>query len=120
MLSPRRPELRGTCERAAQELAHEDSSLRVVRGWYIDAQWGRQEHWWCERPNGTILDPTVEQFPTGHVPALREYQEYQGVHSCPGCGAPVVTEDSSSGFCCGPCLGGTVGVPMSGGGTCRC
>ncbi|KMV15978.1 hypothetical protein ACT17_23090 [Mycolicibacterium conceptionense] len=113
-LQPRRPDLRGKCQAAAKELAAQDPTLRVVRGWYIDIDWGEQEHWWCERPDGTVIDPTVEQFPTGHVEALRQYREYAGVHPCPGCGIPV---EGETGFCCGGCHGATVGVPI---GSCVC
>lgn len=113
-LQPRRPDLRGQCQSAAKELVEQDASLRLVRGWYIDVDWGEQEHWWCERPDGTIVDPTVEQFPTGHMPSLRCYREYNGVHPCPGCCIPV---EGDSGLCCGPCEGATVGISV---GFCTC
>lgn len=116
-MRPLRPELRGTCRTAAEQLAETDPSLSVVRGWYVDAHWGRQEHWWCVRPDGEIVDPTVEQFPTGHVPGLREYIPYEGVHPCPGCGTEVHADRNYSGFCCGACFGSTVGLPA---GRCGC
>lgn len=116
-LQPRQPQLRGTCERAAKELAASTPGLRVARGWYLDAAWGDQEHWWCVDADGVIHDPTVEQFPTGHIPALRSYQEYDGSHPCAGCGIRVQEKDSVSGFCCGPCYGATIGLPV---GRCSC
>lgn len=116
-MNPRQPELRGTCKTAAEQLAKEDPSLTVVRGWYIDVHWGRQEHWWCVRADGGIVDPTVEQFPTGHVPGLRQYEPYEGIHPCPGCGTAVREDRNYSGFCCGACYGSTVGFP---GEPCRC
>jgi hypothetical protein len=116
-LTPRRPELRGTCEKAAKALAQKDPSLAVLSGWYIDTIWGPQEHWWCTRTDGEIVDPTVEQFPTGHVPALREYVPYEGLYPCIGCGTPVRQDHGYDGFCCGACYGSTVGIPV---GRCEC
>ena len=119
IFQPRQPELRGKCKDKATAAAAEDPSLRLVRGWYIDPDWGEQEHWWCEREDGEIVDPTVEQFPSGHIPGLRSYREYIGIYPCPGCGIDV-HEDSpnrSSGFCCGACYGATVGMYI---GRCEC
>jgi hypothetical protein len=28
----------------------------------VYCNWGRREHWWCETPDGTIVDPTASQF----------------------------------------------------------
>lgn len=114
-LTPRRPELRGTCERAAKAAARQNPTLRVVRGWYNDAVWGAQEHWWCVGDGGAIIDPTVEQFPTGHIPFLRSYTEFTGTYPCAGCGTP--TENTTTGFCCGACYGNIVGIYI---GPCRC
>jgi hypothetical protein len=118
-LTPRRPALRGTCQKAAESLVATDPSLTLVRGWYIDAVWGQQEHWWCTDAEGGIIDPTVEQFPTGHIESLREYLPYNGLHPCPGCGTPVRAEDGETGggFCCGGCYGSTVGIYV---GPCTC
>lgn len=119
MLSPRQPALRGTCRQAAERLAASEDGLTVVRGWYLDAHWGTQEHWWCVRTDGEIVDPTVEQFPTGHLPALRHYVPFEGLYPCVGCGVPVEEDQTIDGFCCGACYGSTVGVGCSGG-PCRC
>lgn len=116
-LQPRRPDLRGTCQQAIERLVADEPHLTAARGWYLDAQWGPQEHWWAVDADGEITDPTVEQFPTGHIPTLRRYQAYDGTHPCPGCGVHVETEQSSDGFCCGPCHGATVGIPV---GFCQC
>lgn len=89
----------------------------LVRGWYVDAIWGEQEHWWCETSDGTIVDPTVEQFPTGHVPALRSYRPYDGVYPCGGCGASIRDGEDQDGFCCGACYGSVVGIWI---GACEC
>lgn len=118
-LSPRQPELAGTCEQAVDSLIAQNPALTKVAGWYIDAHWGPREHFWATAPDGTIIDPTVEQFPTGHVPALRQYQPYAGVYPCPGCGIAISHPEREDpiGFCCGPCEGATIGLPI---GVCSC
>ena len=62
---------RGKCKQFSEELCAQDSSLSLVKGWYHCPIWGRQEHWWCKKPDGTIIDPTVNQFPSK---GLGEYQ----------------------------------------------
>ncbi|MER6367100.1 hypothetical protein ABT255_01755 [Streptomyces mirabilis] len=118
-LTPRRPDLLGTCQQAVETLVAADPRLTAVAGWYVDAVWGEREHWWAVTPDGEIVDPTVEQFPTGHVPELRHYAPYDGVYPCPGCGIAIACEDAANavGFCCGACEGGTVGIPI---GVCQC
>lgn len=110
---PRHPELAGTCKQAVEKLVREDPSLTAVTGWYHDALWGAREHWWATREDGTIVDPTVEQFPTGHHPELRSYEVYDGTLPCRGCDLRIPKEQHSinTGFCCGGCFADTVGVP---------
>ena len=109
-LKPRRPELRGTCEEAAKKLATQDPTLTVVRGWYHDTLWGTQEHWWCTTADGAVVDPTVEQFPTGHIESLRSYEPYAGTFPCYGCGIEISEDDHTMGCCCGACYGSVVGI----------
>ena len=118
-LTPRRPELAGTCERAVNELVSADPSLTKVAGWYIDMVWGSREHFWAVDPDGKIVDPTVEQFPTGHIPSLRQYVPYEGFYPCPGCGILIECErrEDAGGFCCGACYGSVVGIYS---GICEC
>lgn len=62
-----------------------------MRGWYVDAVWEAREYWWEVTPEGEPVDPTVEQFPTEHVPAPRHYVPYDGVHPCPKSGSGAMT-----------------------------
>lgn len=105
-----RASLRGKCEAMAKAAVEADPTLRLVRGWYHDLSWGRQEHWWTVRPDGTIHDPTSAQFPHGGITAL--YEEYQGVFPCQGCGADVREDDPDRyDTCCTyTCYGRMVGV----------
>jgi hypothetical protein len=85
------PALRGKCREYAQRAACDDPTLRVVRGWYVCPFWGRQAHWWCERPDGTIYDPTVDQFPSQ---GMGDYEEFQGVVTCASCGKEIQEADA--------------------------
>lgn len=54
--------VRGVCADATQLMAAEFPELRRVAG-FAHVSWGRDQHWWCVAPDGTIVDPTVSQFP---------------------------------------------------------
>jgi hypothetical protein len=56
---------RGKCKQMSEESCKADPSMRLVRGHYLCPIWGVEEpHWWCERSDGTIFDPTKDQFPS--------------------------------------------------------
>lgn len=109
--------LRGKCEEYAKAAAEADSTLTVVRGWYVDPIWGREEHWWTTRPDGTIYDPTAAQFPMGGV--AEWYEPFAGLYPCGGCGTEITEETArvNSGYCCGHCYAVDVGLAY---GSCRC
>lgn len=86
--------LRGTCERAARELANRDTKLRVVRGHFLCPYWGEQAHWWCEDQDGTIIDPTVQQFPSHAFVTKDNYHEWDGSLSCANCGKVGIQDES--------------------------
>lgn len=101
-------DLRGKCKEFSEAAVAADPTLRLVRGWYHDPIWGQQEHWWTERPDGTIHDPTAGQFPVGGVAVF--YEEYRGVFPCYGCGVEVSEESHYNGCCTYECYGRMVGV----------
>lgn len=108
--SPDTPSLRGRCRELAEAACADDPTLTLVRGWYDDPIWGAQEHWWCTRPDGTIVDPTARQFPVGGV--AEWYRPFEGLYPCAECGAEVPEADLVGGMCCsGSCYGRMVGVP---------
>lgn len=96
---------RGKCKEYSEALVAEDSSLTLVRGYYHCPMWGKQEHWWCKKPDGTIVDPTVDQFPTSGIAA--EYEEFDGMCECAECGKRIPEEearfDSRYAFCSTAC-----------------
>lgn len=78
---------RGKCKELAQAAIAADPTLRLVRGYYFCPIWSRQAHWWAVKPDGTIVDPSVKQFPTAGVGA--EYVEFDGNIDCEHCGKSV-------------------------------
>lgn len=80
---------RGKCKKFVEELIEKDPTLRKVRGYYHCPIWGEQEHWWCEKPDGTIVDPTKDQFPSR---GLGQYVEFNGICICAECGTSVPEE----------------------------
>lgn len=104
--------LRGKCRECAEAAVQADPTLTLVRGWYIDPVWGREEHWWAKRPDGQIVDPTAGQFPVGGVDAW--YVEFTGVYPCEECGIEVPEDDLIEGRVCSDvCFGRMVGIPVS-------
>lgn len=103
---------RGKCREYAEAACKKDPSLTLVRGHYLCPFWGKQPHWWCKKPDGTIVDPTVKQFP---VPSVGEYVEFNGVIQCSECGKEMKEEeadiDGNYAFCSTKCHLLFVGLP---------
>lgn len=90
--------LRGRCKEMSEAAVAADATLTLVRGWYHDPVWGREEHWWTKRPDGSIYDPTAAQFPVGGIEFL--YEEFVGLYPCWECGREVAEVDLIEGRCC--------------------
>jgi hypothetical protein len=81
----RTPYMRGRCGSATQEMVESFPELRRVPGWASAV-----EHWWCETPEGEIVDPTVSQFDGDEV----SYKEWKPgdevrVGRCMNCGIDI-------------------------------
>lgn len=88
-----RLELRSTCEEAAIAACDRDPSLRLVRGHYWCPLLNTEEaHWWTVRPDGSIYDPTREQFMSAGAGA---YTEFAGTITCEHCGQKAQEEEAS-------------------------
>ena len=102
---------RGKCKQLSEELVQNDSSLVLVRGYYHYPFWGKQAHWWTRAPDGTVIDPTVLQFPSK---GMGDYEEFDGTVECSNCGKQIAEEDgdyeSNYVFCSYTCHGQFVGV----------
>ena len=66
---------------------------------------------WTTRPDGTIHDPTREQFPSR---GRGIYTPFNGMVECANCGKEIAEEEASVEgryeFCCYQCHGRFVGV----------
>ena len=102
---------RGKCKELAQAECSKDSALRLVRGYYFCPLWGKQAHWWCEKPDGTVVDPSVSQFPTKGAGAT--YEEFDGNIECEYCGKTVPEQEmyryEHHAYCSYSCFGHDVG-----------
>ena len=81
---------RGTCKEQCEKAIAEDASLTLVRGYYHDAFWGKQQHWWTVRTDGTIFDPSKLQFPDQNG----EYEVFDGTIECEYCGNKIALSDA--------------------------
>lgn len=102
---------RGRCKEMVDAAIADDPTLEAVPGYYICPLWGKQAHWWCVRPDGSIYDPSVKQFPTQGAGA--EYIKYDGTVECEYC-HKVVPESEAYGvephaYCSYECYGHDVG-----------
>jgi hypothetical protein len=103
---------RGKCKQMSEEACKTDPSLTLVRGHYLCPIWGVEEpHWWCERQDGSILDPTKDQFPSK---GMGVYTPFSGRISCAECGESVLEADAyiygRYAYCSGQCCGRHIGV----------
>ena len=82
---------RGKCKPAVEAAVADDPTLTAVRGHYICPMWGKQAHWWCERLDGSVFDPTVDQFPEPHI---GDYVPFDGFLECDQCGRRVHEDEA--------------------------
>lgn len=84
---------RGKCLEECEKLVEQDSSLKLVRGYYYEPLWNtKEQHWWCVDRNGNIVDPTRLQFPSEGVEEF--YEEFDGYVECSQCGKRLKEEDA--------------------------
>jgi len=102
---------RGRCKAYSEAAVAKDPTLTLVRGHYYCPYWGEQPHWWTVRSDGTVYDPTAEQFPSK---GSGEYVPFDGRVNCSACGKEMKEEDGSYEsnyvFCSYECHGRFVGV----------
>lgn len=90
--------LLGKCVAAVDAMHQEFPELRKVRG-HVETPWGRRGHWWLEASDGSIIDPTAEQFP-----AIWSYDEFKDgdevrLGSCMNCGVELWGQPEEYGKC---------------------
>lgn len=82
---------RGKCKEMSEAAVAADPSLTLVRGHYECPWWGSQAHWWTVHPDGSIFDPTKDQFPSKGV---GKYVPFDGKVYCAECDSET-TEDKA-------------------------
>jgi hypothetical protein len=99
--------VRGRCQGAATRMSETFSELRLVRGYCLLANGWRPQHWWCEAPDGTVIDPTAAQY-TEYTDIIG-YEEYdEALHGplpigkCMHCGCEVYNK-TNRGLCSTEC-----------------
>lgn len=101
---------RGKCKEFSESLIKEDPTLTLVRGHYVCPIWGEQPHWWCKKLDGTIVDPTKDQFPSR---GIGQYVEFDGFLECEYCHKKVAEEDiyavEHHVYCSDVCYGHDIG-----------
>ena len=103
---------RGRCRELSEAACAADPALVLIRGHYYCPIWGTDEpHWWTMHRDGTIYDPTREQFPSkGHG----IYTPFSGLVTCANCGKEMLEENAdiegNYAFCGYRCHGQFVGV----------
>jgi len=86
-------QFRGKCKELSEAAVAEDPTLTLVRGYYFCPIWGKDEpHWWTFRADGTIYDPTKDQFPSRGAGI---YTPFDGVVYCEQCDKPM-TENKAA------------------------
>lgn len=80
---------RGKCLDFCYEEIAKDSSLTLTRGFYYCLFWGEQQHWWLTRSDGSILDPTKDQFPSKGLGEYVPIPEGGLVIPCETCGKEI-------------------------------
>ena len=103
---------RGRCRELAEAACRDDPTLTLVRGHYFCPIWNSlEQHWWCVKPDGKIVDPTSRQFPSA---GLGYYEPFDGMVDCSQCGKAVLEENASIdgryAFCSDLCHGRFVGI----------
>lgn len=105
---------RGKCKQLSEELIEKDPTLTLVRGHYYCPTWNTMEpHWWCEKEDGTIVDPSCKQFPSK---GEGKYFPFNGIVECAECGFEMKEDDEkvifygNYAFCSDYCCGRYVGV----------
>jgi hypothetical protein len=77
-------QFRGRCKELSEAACKADPTLRLVRGHYFCPIYNTDEpHWWCVRADGTIEDPSKQQFPSN---GFGIYTEFTGIIACAECG----------------------------------
>jgi hypothetical protein len=82
-----------TCREVTQSMAEAFPDLKRIRGHYCCPVSGTQPHWWLIDSQGSIVDPTANQFPSRGTGDYVEYAGPEPTGKCLDCGELVYTAD---------------------------
>lgn len=109
----------GTCAEVTLAMQQAFPELKRVRGHYYCAIWGQRAHWWLVAPDGSIVDPTKDQFPTKgtgfYEPWTEGAKEPTGI--CMNCGEYCYDGDPWCSESCGRYVCRDLGIPFEQGAT---
>lgn len=78
----------GRCKEATAAMVKDFPELKIVPG-HVYTDWGKRGHFWCETEDGTIIDPTADQFNViWDYEAFEPGQEVR-VGKCMNCGDEI-------------------------------
>ena len=87
------------CSQFTRRMAEQFPELRRVAGFYKSpAGASHGEHWWLETPDGVIVDPTADQWPskgTGKYVRYDPALHLVSKGSCPSCGVGLYSRAGS-------------------------
>jgi hypothetical protein len=84
---------RGKCKEMSEAAVAADPSLTLVRGFYHCPFWGEQQHWWTQRADGSVFDPTKDQFPSKGIGKYEPVPEGGLELPCEECGKQIKEKD---------------------------
>ena len=97
-------DVRGKCKEFAERMMKEFPELVLQAGFYHDAVWGKEQHWWLSDGEGNIIDPAASQFPTkgtGEYEHISE--EERPIGKCANCGELCYPGAPSDSLCSEKC-----------------
>lgn len=86
-------QFRGKCKELSEAAVADDATLTLMRGYYFCPIWNAKDaHWWTMRSDGTIYDPTKDQFPSKGAGI---YTPFNGVVECDQCGKKMTENEAA-------------------------
>lgn len=99
--------VRGKCQPATLEMQAAFPELRIAAG-FAHVSWGRDQHFWCVAPDGSVVDPTAAQFQLPiHYEELDlndpKTRELVPIGKCMNCGEETYVASLSADMCSQKC-----------------
>ena len=76
----------GKCRQVSHAMVAAFPELRIAYGNYYCPIWGERWHMWLVAPDGEIIDPTIQQFPSPHGSYVELSEKELPVGRCAQCG----------------------------------